>query len=53
MSKLPPFEAAESSSQMRSALDSFIDRLTEDRNILAAVRVGSFDEELMLSLIHI
>ena len=47
MSKLPPFEAAESSSQMRSALDSFIDRLTEDRNILAAVRVGSFDEELM------
>ena len=44
---LPPFEASESSEQMREALVSFVDRLKEDRNILAAVQVGSFDEALM------
>ena len=44
---LPPFEAAQFSAQMKAALASFVQRLEEDCNILAAVRVGSFDEELM------
>lgn len=44
---LPPFDPTESSRQMKKALDSFVDRLREDRNVLAAVQVGSFDEELM------
>ena len=44
---LPPFEASESSSRMQMALESFVDRLRKDRNVLAAVRVGSFEEELM------
>jgi len=44
---LPPFEPTESSLQLKEALSSFVERLGEDRNILAAVRVGSFDEELM------
>ena len=44
---LPPFEASESSSRMKMALEAFCERLKEDRNILAAVRVGSFEEELM------
>lgn len=44
---LPPFDPSESSQQLNDALDSFVDRLSEDRNILAAVRVGSFDKELM------
>ena len=44
---LPPFEPVESSREMQQALDSFVELLEKDRNILAAVRVGSFDEELM------
>ena len=44
---LPPFDPVGSSQEMRDALSSFVERLEEDRNILAAVRVGSFDEELM------
>ncbi|QEG24973.1 hypothetical protein [Mariniblastus fucicola] len=47
MSPLPVFDPSESSQQLGKALASFIERLEEDRNILAAVRVGSFDEGLM------
>ena len=46
-SALPPFEPGESSQELKAALQSFVERLGEDRNILAAVRVGSFDQELM------
>lgn len=44
MPSLPPFDPAESSQQFKTALTSFTERLAEDRNILAAVLVGSIDE---------
>lgn len=45
--ELPAYEPSELSDELGSALKEFVKRLDEDRNILAAVRVGSFDEELM------
>ncbi len=44
---LPPYDPSELSSEMKAALQAFVARLDKDRNILAAVRVGSFDEEVM------
>lgn len=45
--QLLPFDAQESAQEFREALDSFVERLVEDRQILAAVLVGSLEEELM------
>ena len=45
--QLLPFDARDSSIEFREALDSFIERLEEDRQILAAVLVGSLEEEVM------
>ena len=44
---LLPFDAKNSEAEFKLALDQFIERLKEDRNILAAVLVGSLSEELM------
>ena len=46
-SPLPPFEPLGASQRFAAALDTFIQRLEADRNILAAVRVGSIAEEYM------
>ena len=46
-SAFPPFDAFEKSTEFKAALNSFTKRLAEDRNILAAVLVGSFDEDTM------
>ena len=42
---LPPFNPVERTSEFKSALKSFTKRLAEDKNILAAVLVGSIEEE--------
>lgn len=47
MPSLPPFHPSESTQQFNDALKAFIGRLKEDRNILAAVLVGSIEEELI------
>ena len=44
---LPPFEPLEKTAQFKSALDSFIERIEEDRNLLAVVLVGSIREDLI------
>lgn len=44
---LTPFEPVELTKQFHEALSSFVKRLSEDRNILAAVLVGSINEELI------
>ena len=40
-------EMHEKKSHYESALRTFVDRLAEDRNVLAAILVGSLAEELM------
>ena len=47
MSKLPPIDPAQRTKEFQLALDSFVDRIRDDRNILAAVLVGSIQEELI------
>ena len=44
---LPPFDPVESTQQFNDALNAFVERIGEDRNILAAVLVGSINEELI------
>ncbi len=44
---LPPFDPIESTQQFNEALSAFLERIEEDRNILAAVLVGSINEELI------
>ncbi|MEL7499492.1 MAG: hypothetical protein AAFN77_17950 [Planctomycetota bacterium] len=44
---LIPFDAGETAQQFREALQMFVERLTEDRYILAAVLVGSLEEALV------
>ena len=44
---LPPFDPAEKTAHFRSSLDLFVERLAEDRNILAAVLVGSINDEVI------
>lgn len=44
---LPPFAPQQFSQQFTSALDSFKVRIADDRNILAAVLVGSLGEEVI------
>ena len=44
---LPPFNPVERTSEFKSALKSFTKRLAEDKNILAAVLVGSIEEEFI------
>ena len=42
---LPPFDPAESTQQFKEALLAFVERIKEDRNVLATVLVGSINEE--------
>ena len=42
-----PFNAQDSTEQFNQALKDFLERLKQDKNILAAVLVGSIDEELI------
>ncbi|MEM7478153.1 MAG: hypothetical protein AAF483_24465, partial [Planctomycetota bacterium] len=42
-----PFHAQTTQEEFQEALSSFLERLEEDRNILAAVLVGSLDPDLM------
>ena len=44
---LPSFTPLESTQQFRDALDGFVERIEEDRNILAIVLVGSIREDLI------
>ena len=44
---LPPFDPAESTEQFKSALAAFVERIGEDRNILAAVSIGSINDDLI------
>ena len=44
---LPPFDPIERTSEFKSALKSFTKRLADDKNILAAVLVGSIEEEFI------
>lgn len=44
---LPSFDPVVSAEEFQNALSSFVERIAIDRNILAAVLVGSFDQELM------
>jgi hypothetical protein len=41
------FDPEKESQRFRTALDGLVERLTEDRNILAAVMVGSLDPEII------
>lgn len=43
----PPFDPAESTAEFHNALTAFVERLSQDKNILAAVLVGSINEELI------
>lgn len=47
MPQLPPIDPAETTEQFNHALAAFVERLAEDRNILAAVLVGSIHEDLI------
>ncbi len=47
MAKQPAFDPAEKTTQFRAALDAFVARLKTDRQILAAVLVGSLNEDLI------
>ena len=44
---LPSFDPADRTTEFQSALDSFVERISKDRNILAAVLVGSFDPAII------
>lgn len=43
----PPFNPVEKTAHFQSSLELFVERLAADRNILAAVLVGSINEELI------
>lgn len=45
--ELTPFDPAESTRQLNDALDAFVDRIRDDRNVLAAVLVGSIKEDVI------
>lgn len=42
---LPPFDPAATAKEFKAALSAFVERISEDRNILAAVLVGSIEED--------
>ena len=44
---LPPFDPSEKTAHFRAALDSFVEKISDDRYILAVVLVGSINEELI------
>ncbi|MFK7767821.1 MAG: hypothetical protein AB8B55_11410 [Mariniblastus sp.] len=44
---LLPFDAEETTVHFREAVDHFVERISTDKNILAAVLVGSINEELV------
>lgn len=47
MAKVPKFDSDQWSEELRVALSGFLDRVREDRNVLAVVRVGSFDPQIV------
>ena len=44
---LLPFDAPEATAHFREAVDHFVERISKDKNILAAVLVGSINAELI------
>lgn len=44
---LPPFDPASASDEFKAAMSAFVERISEDRNVLAAVLVGSIDRDVI------
>jgi len=45
--KSQPFDPTEKTAEFKTALEGFVERITDDRNILAAVLVGSLNDEVI------